>query len=349
MKEVYICHQYLDKSHFLALYKCAEENGYLIKDYIVLGKKHIINRMGKQILYEHKFFSAIRECVCSLNKIHEFKKLRDKTIIVGLAPYDYRMNKYADVFKRNRSVYFTSWQFWDGSNFPMGDLKNKAAFEEILRTSFTAAACVSKVTECQVKEFIPKTAVVNHSIPVSEYQTKDEQDMGGHRYLFLGRLAPAKNLNYILDYLRQNPEDNIEIDIAGQGKLLEDVQNLENEDGRLHYLGKLSKDEIKADLHKYKYLILPSKEEPFGIVLLEALAAGVPSIVSNALGPDEIIDNEKTGIKFSLADGYKGFETAMKKSQQLSECEYKKMVQNCLLESQKYSEKAIFKKWKTIL
>ena len=41
MKEVYICHQYLDKSHFLALYKCAEENGYLIKDYIVLGKKHI--------------------------------------------------------------------------------------------------------------------------------------------------------------------------------------------------------------------------------------------------------------------------------------------------------------------
>ena len=259
MKEVYICHQYLDKSHFLALYKCAEENGYLIKDYIVLGKKHIINRMGKKILYEHKFFSAIRECVCSLNKICKFKKLRDKTIIVGLAPYDYRMNKYADVFKRNRSVYFTSWQYWDGSNFPMGDLKNKAAFEEILRTSFTAAACVSKVTECQVKEFIPKTAVVNHSIPVSEYQTKDEQDMGGHRYLFLGRLAPAKNLNYILDYLRQNPEDNIEIDIAGQGKLLEDVQNLEKEDERLHYLGKLSKDEIKADLHKYKYLIYNNK------------------------------------------------------------------------------------------
>ena len=96
-------------------------------------------------------------------------------------------------------------------------------------------------------------------------------------------------------------------------------------------------------------MILPSKEEPFGIVLLEALAAGVPSIVSNALGPDEIIDNEKTGIKFSLTDGYKGFETAMKKSQQLPECEYKKMVQNCLLESQKYSEEAIFKKWKTVL
>ena len=83
MKEVYICHQYLDKSHFLALYKCAEENGYLIKDYIVLGKKHIINRMGKQILYEHKFFSAIRECVCSLNKIHELNIVQGvfKTIL----------------------------------------------------------------------------------------------------------------------------------------------------------------------------------------------------------------------------------------------------------------------------
>lgn len=348
MKEIYICHQYVDQSHFLALYKCAEENGYVIKDYVVLGKKHIFNRMGKQMLYEQKFFSAIKECACSLYKIRKFKKLKDKILIVGLAPYDYRMNKYKNVFKQNISVYFTSWQFWDGSNFPMGNLKNKMAFENILKTSFVAAACVSKVSEHQVKEFIPKTTVVNHSIPVSQYQKKNEQDMRSRRYLFLGRLASVKNVNYVLDYLRKNPAADIEIDVAGQGKLLDDVQNLEKEDKRLHYLGKLSKEEIKERLHQYKYLILPSKEEPFGIVLLEALAAGVPSIVSNALGPDEIIVDKETGLKFALSDGYKGFEAAMEESQLLNEEDYRKMVQNCLLESRKYSEESIFEKWKVI-
>lgn len=349
MKDIYICHQYLDKSHFLALYKCAEKNGYEIKDYIVLGKKHIINRMGKQILYEHKFFSAIIECANSFCKIQNFKKLKDEIIIVGLAPYDYRMNKYANVFKKNKSVYFTSWQFWDGSNYPMGDLNNKLEFEEILRTSFTAAACVSKITERQVKTFIPKTTVVNHSIPVSEYQKKDVNHINGNRYLFLGRLAPVKNVDYILEYLKRNPLDDVQIDIAGEGIMISEVQKLEKTDHRLHYLGRLSKEEIKANLFKYKYLILPSREEPFGIVLLEALAAGVPSIVSNALGPDEIIEDMKTGLKFSLSDGYSGFEMVMKRAQQLSTDTYKIMVQNCLIESHNYCEESIFEKWKTVL
>lgn len=348
MNEIYICHQYLDKSHFFALYRCAEKNGYVIKDYIILGKRHIMNRMGKQMLYEHKFVLAIIECVQSLIKLRNLRKLNNKIIIVGLAPYDYRMNKYANVFKRNKSIYFTSWQFWDGTNFPMGDLQNKLEFEKLLKTSFTAAACVSKVTERQVKEFIPRTAVVNHSIPVTEYRKKNK-NMEENRYLFLGRLAQVKNVNYILDYLKKNPFANIEIDIAGRGKLLVDIQNAEKKDKRIHYLGHLTKDEIKVNLHKYKYLILPSKEEPFGIVLLEALAAGVPSIVSTALGPDEIIEDGKTGLKFDLSDGYNGFGMAMKRAQQLQNDEYEMMVQNCLLECQNYSEESIFKKWKAIL
>lgn len=349
MKEIYICHQYLDKSHFLAIYKCAEQNGFVVKDYIVLGNKHIINRMGKQILYEHKLASAIQECVFSLRKIQKLKKLEDKIIIVGLAPYDYLMNKYAEIFKKNKSIYFTSWQFWDGSDFPRGSIENKDKFEELLRNSFYAAACVSQVTEKQVNTFIPKTAVVNHSIPIAEYKKKEVGNIQENRYLFLGRLAPAKNIGYILEYMKNNPNEKIEIDIAGQGALLEDVKNAEGVDARIHYLGLWSKEEIKERLYQYKFLLLPSKEEPFGIVLLEALAAGVPSIVSTALGPDEIIEDGKTGLKFNLDDEYKGFEEAMRRAQSIEEDAYSAMITNCLIASEQYSEEAVFKKWKTIL
>ncbi|MCI9618311.1 MAG: glycosyltransferase [Eubacterium sp.] len=349
MKEIYICHQYFDKSHFGAIYKCAKQNGYEVKDYIVLEKKHIINRMGKQILYEHKYAVAIKEFVNSLVKIQKFKKLKNKIVIVGLAPYDYLLNKYKNVFKNNHSIYFTSWQFWNGSIFPRGNLKNRKNFELALKNSFIAAACVSKISEQQIKNFIPKTAVVNHSIPVKEYRKKSTETIHKNKYLFLGRLAPVKNISFILEYMKENPSSNIQVDFAGQGVQLPEVQSAVNTDSRIHYLGRLSKKEIKECLCEYKYLLLPSQEEPFGIVLLEAFAAGVPCIVSNALGPDEIIDNLITGLKFDLKDGFKGFTAVMNHSQLLSEDTYNIMVQNCLKESERYSEEIIFEKWKTIL
>lgn len=349
MKNIYICHQYLDKSHFSAIYKCAKLNGYEVKDYIVLEKKHIINRMGKQMLYEHRYISAIKEFICSLVKIQKFKKIKNEIIIVGLAPYDHLMSKYKSVFKDNHSIYFTSWQFWDGSVFPRGKLKYKESFECVLKNSFYAAACVSKISEQQIRNFIPKTIVVNHSIPVSEYKKKDTKTIQNNKYLFLGRLDPVKNISYILKYMKENPSSNIQVDFAGQGIQLSEVQSAANIDSRIHYLGHLSKKEIKECLCEYKYLLLPSQEEPFGIVLLEAFAAGVPCIVSNALGPNEIIDNMTTGLKFDLKEGFPGFTTVMNYSQLIKENTYNRMVQNCLKESERYSEEMIFEKWKTVL
>ena len=349
MKEIYICHEYLEKSHFLAIYKYAKENGFVIKDYIVLGKEHIVKTMLKRVLNEHRFIPAVKECICSFMKIHDFKRLENKIIIVGIAPYDYLMNKYAFVFKKNKSVYFTSWQFWDGSDFPRGKIKNRNEFEKILKNNFYSAACVSKITEKQVRAFIPKTMTVNHSIPIAEYKKKNITDTQENRCLFLGRLVSIKNVDYILKYMKDNPSQNIVIDIAGRGPLLEKVEKAEKTDSRIHYLGQLSKAEIKNILHKYKFLLLPSQAEPFGIVLLEALASGVPCVVSTALGPDEIITDNETGFKFDLGDGYKGFEYAVNRAQSIDENSYKIMCTNCLKESERYSEENVFEKWKTIL
>jgi glycosyltransferase involved in cell wall biosynthesis len=43
-------------------------------------------------------------------------------------------------------------------------------------------------------------------------------------------------------------------------------------------------------------LVLPSRREAFGMILLEAMAAGTPVIASNSGGPTEIIRNGESGL-----------------------------------------------------
>ena len=49
--------------------------------------------------------------------------------------------------------------------------------------------------------------------------------------------------------------------------------------------------------------VLPSRHEPFGIVVLEAWAAGKPVIVSNVGGLRRLVDGGKDGLVFDSGDG----------------------------------------------
>jgi glycosyltransferase involved in cell wall biosynthesis len=48
--------------------------------------------------------------------------------------------------------------------------------------------------------------------------------------------------------------------------------------------------------------VLPSREEPFGLVLLEAMAAGVPVVATNTGGPPEILRHEREGLLVEPGD-----------------------------------------------
>jgi 1,2-diacylglycerol 3-alpha-glucosyltransferase len=127
-------------------------------------------------------------------------------------------------------------------------------------------------------------------------------------FLFVGRLAPEKNLLTLMEaherYLSAG--NTWALVIVGSGPMEEQLR----EEGRkrigggtLIFTGHKSVHEI-ADLYaSAKCLVLPSTSEPWGLVVNEAMASGLPIIVSSKCGcADDLVADGSNGFQFDPCD-----------------------------------------------
>jgi glycosyltransferase involved in cell wall biosynthesis len=100
--------------------------------------------------------------------------------------------------------------------------------------------------------------------------------------LFVGRLAPGKGLESLLDaWGRSKASDDLDLVVLGDGPLLAELRAAAPPSVRFD--GWQSHDDVVRRLLAARSLVFPSEwYEPFGMVLIEALSAGLPIATSNA-------------------------------------------------------------------
>lgn len=122
------------------------------------------------------------------------------------------------------------------------------------------------------------------SLPLLPNRIKQRTD-GPLKILFLSRIHPIKGLTNLIGALSKFDPSSWELDIAGFDEVnhLREVLDSAQRVGigeNIHYLGPVE-DQAKWDLYQQADLfILPSLSENFGIVVAEALAAGLPVITT---------------------------------------------------------------------
>lgn len=93
----------------------------------------------------------------------------------------------------------------------------------------------------------------------------------------------------------------VQLDLIGSGSSLNSLQELCNRVGvkeYVHFLGNRDRTYIYGHLKDYDLLCHPARFEGFGLTVAEAMAAGLPVLVSNEGGPSEIINKGEYGELF---------------------------------------------------
>ena len=119
-----------------------------------------------------------------------------------------------------------------------------------------------------------------------------------------GRFVHKKGFHLLIEAIRLlvDSGEDIKLVLGGDGpekeKLHRQVQAL-NLQNHVRFHGWV--DDVRAFLNAGSYFVLPSLDEPFGIVILEAMASGKTILASKAKGPLEILD-ASTAWMFELND-----------------------------------------------
>jgi glycosyltransferase involved in cell wall biosynthesis len=128
---------------------------------------------------------------------------------------------------------------------------------------------------------------------------------GNFRIVSVGSLVDKKNQQFLVDImlalLPMIP--NVQIDVLGDGpnhgRIAEKIKQYNLQD-RVILHGNVNN--VEDYLHQAHVYVHPATYEPFGLVLIEAMAAGLPCVCLDGRGNRDVIEEDKNGYIFSKAD-----------------------------------------------
>ncbi|MEE0768628.1 MAG: glycosyltransferase family 4 protein [Clostridia bacterium] len=120
--------------------------------------------------------------------------------------------------------------------------------------------------------------------------------------LYVGRLVYEKGVQHLISAMPKILENyhDSKLVIAGKGGMIDELKSQVDSMGlsnKVYFTGYLNQKEVQKMYKCADVAVFPSTYEPFGIVALEAMLAGIPTVVSDIGGLNEIVEHGVNGMK----------------------------------------------------
>ncbi len=148
-----------------------------------------------------------------------------------------------------------------------------------------------------VKEFLSavsgvdpaKIFVAGQAVDANRFTAVQPVGNGRPLVLFIGQLEQRKGVRDLLEAFSAVRDLGAELRLVGNGSLEEELKSRAAAIGGVSFAGYVSQEQLPAELARARCLVLPSitipgGKEPWGLVVNEAMHAGVPVIATESLG-----------------------------------------------------------------
>ena len=177
---------------------------------------------------------------------------------------------------------------------PLYSIYFKQSIEKALKKS-AAISCRSYVLKEKLLKMFPqyeaKTFVAPSGIdekyiinPINRIETDKL------KILTCANFKKRKNIDKLIHALKN--VEGVELTVIGEGKERKRLQKINKEN---KFLGRLSREKVLEHMRKSDLFILPSVNETFGMVYIEAMASGCITVCTEGDGIDGIIKNGENG------------------------------------------------------
>lgn len=159
------------------------------------------------------------------------------------------------------------------------------AFHRRATRTMVAPTLINELREKHFNDLVPWTRGVDTDL--FKPGCKDFLEKEKPVFLYVGRVAVEKNLPAFLDLILPGEKY-----VVGDGPALNELQQKYPE---VHFTGVKKDRELARHIAASDVFVFPSLTDTFGVVLLEAMACGVPVAAFPVTGPNYIVKNGKNG------------------------------------------------------
>jgi glycosyltransferase involved in cell wall biosynthesis len=209
-------------------------------------------------------------------------------------------------YGRNGNVHGSWWEYQEisGKEWYAGLIaKQVTTVSNVLRNEVMN---LYNVPDWKIQVF--PNGVVPEQFDVILDQGEVKQDLGIHPYaptiLYIGRMCVQKGPDLLIEALPRVKRQfwGVEVIMAGDGGMRPSLENRARDLGlSVRFPGYISDTEYVRMLTAADLVVIPSRNEPFGIVLPEAWSAGNPVVACNVGGLHENIQDYQDGIRTDVS------------------------------------------------
>lgn len=327
------------------------------KDFDAAGNKYTVNISNQVITYTKEIWHyPLLKNTNNKNWFKTCKFLFEKYVSDNGMPeiiHIHSITMAGEIAKYIKEIYkipFVITEHATGFALNVYDQQDLQRFRDIANYSSKNIAVSNSLAEILNKKVGSNWGIIPNTIQNIFFEKGNEklnQKQNENKKVFftLSYLIPIKGINILIDSFYQliKEYNNVELWIGGDGSerknLEKQIKELKVND-KVFLLGGLDRNTVLEKLKQVDFYVSPSLQETFGIVIIEALAMGLPTVATKCGGPEYIV-NDEVGIIVEKGSA-QALHSAMK-SILNNEKNYnrKKIIEYC---KQNYSEEVVSEK-----